>query len=173
MLLVKISSILLLSLATLSNSIGDEVIMGTKYEGLASYYGKGFHGRRTANGEIMNKYDLTCAHKTLPFGTMLEVVNPRNNKSVVLRVNDRGPYSGKRIIDVSEKAAIELGMLRDGVIRVVATVVGKEGEVYIKRPLLSSDLLKVDSFTPRIQTQEQELLLRKKRKERRRNERRD
>lgn len=144
--------------------------MGTQYQGLASYYGKGFHGKRTANGEVMNKYALTCAHKTLPFGTMLEVSNPRTNKTVILRVNDRGPYSGKRIIDVSEKAAIELGMIRYGVIQVVATIVGKDGEVYINRVTPSTDLLKVNSFTPRVQTREQEMLLRKKRRERRKND---
>jgi len=147
----------------------EDVILGTQLKGLASYYGKGFHGRRTANGEIMNKYALTCAHKTLPFGTMLEVVNPYNNRSVVLRVNDRGPYSGKRIIDVSEKAAIELGMVKYGVINVVATIVGKDGEVYIKRSSTSEVILNGDTFTPRMNTKEQEQLLQKKRKERRKN----
>lgn len=164
---------LFISITLFTGSEKDELIMGTKYEGLASYYGKGFHGKRTANGEIMNKYNLTCAHKTLPFGTMLEVYNPRNNKYVVLRVNDRGPYAGKRIIDVSEKAAVKLGMIRNGVVRVVATVVGKGGVVYLKRPSTSNDLLVEDSFLPRVQTREQELLLQKKREERRKNERRD
>lgn len=170
MLILKIWISLLFSVLTLTSGTNADLIMGTQYKGLASYYGKGFHGKRTANGEIMSKHALTCAHKTLPFGTMLEVVNPRNNSSVVLRVNDRGPYSGKRIIDVSEKAALELGMVHHGVIQVVATIVGKNGEVYINRSPPSSNLLKVDSFTPRVQTKEQEILLRQKRRERRKNE---
>jgi len=85
---------------------------------VASYYGGYFHGRRTANGEIFNKYALTCAHKTLPFDTILRVTNPTNGKHVVVRVNDRGPFRRGRDLDLSYAAAKEIGMIRAGVIKV-------------------------------------------------------
>ncbi|MGC9362333.1 MAG: septal ring lytic transglycosylase RlpA family protein, partial [Candidatus Syntrophosphaera sp.] len=85
---------------------------------VASYYGGSFHGRRTANGEIYNKYALTCAHKTLPFETLLKITNPDSGKQVVVRVNDRGPFIRGRDVDLSYGAAKELGMVRAGVIEV-------------------------------------------------------
>lgn len=87
-------------------------------EGTASWYGKRFHGRRTANGERFNMNALTCAHRKLPFGAKVEVTNLSNDKKVVLRVNDRGPYSGRRIIDVSRRAAKKLGFLHRGLVKV-------------------------------------------------------
>lgn len=87
-------------------------------EGLASFYGKGFHGRLTANGERFDRNAATAAHRKMPFGSCLFVVNTDNGRSTKVRVNDRGPYSGKRIIDVSEGAARKLGMLEKGVVRV-------------------------------------------------------
>lgn len=87
-------------------------------EGLASYYGKGFDGRKTASGEIFDKDALTAAHRTLPFGTCLYVHNLGTGRSVDVRVNDRGPFIRSRVIDVSEAAARELGMLSMGVARV-------------------------------------------------------
>jgi len=87
-------------------------------EGLASYYGAGLQGRPTANGERFDKEQLTAAHKTLPFGTCVEVTSLSNGKSVRVRVNDRGPYVGGRIIDLSEAAARELGLISAGVGRV-------------------------------------------------------
>ncbi len=84
----------------------------------ASYYGRGFHGRRTASGEVYNQYELTCAHKTLPFQTILKVTNPQNGKSVIVRVNDRGPFHRGRDIDLSYAAAEEIGMLAAGVLKV-------------------------------------------------------
>lgn len=80
----------------------------------ASWYGPGFHGRRTANGEAFDQDAMTAAHPYLPFGTRVKVTNVRNGRSVVLRVNDRGPYVGGRVIDVSRRAASELGMLSSG-----------------------------------------------------------
>lgn len=77
-------------------------------EGTASWYGPGFHGRLTANGEIYDQYEYTAAHKKLPFGTILRVTNPRNGRKTLARVNDRGPYIGDRIIDLSETVAQEL-----------------------------------------------------------------
>lgn len=83
--------------------------------GEASYYGARHHGKKTASGERFDQAQLTAAHRTLPFGTQVRVTNLDNNKSVILRVNDRGPYSRKRLIDVSHAAAEQLGMLRNGV----------------------------------------------------------
>ena len=84
-------------------------------QGLASWYGGQFHGRKTANGERFDKGGLTAAHKTLPFGTQLCVRSMVTGKAVVVRVNDRGPYSGDRILDLSQGAAAELGMLGLGI----------------------------------------------------------
>lgn len=88
------------------------------WQGTASYYGPGFHGRRTANGERFNMYELTAAHRTLPFGTRLRVTNQKNGRSVVVRINDRGPFHGNRIIDLSRGAAATIGMVNDGLARV-------------------------------------------------------
>lgn len=78
--------------------------------GMASWYGPGFHGRRTASGERFDQYALTAAHPSLPFGTLVCVVSPKNGKSVVVRINDRGPFAKKRIIDLSQGAAQALGI---------------------------------------------------------------
>ncbi len=83
-------------------------------EGVASWYGKDFHGLPTACGETYDMYGLTAAHKTLPLGTYVKVTNRSNGRSVVLRVNDRGPFVGGRLIDLSLKAAQELGIDRPG-----------------------------------------------------------
>ncbi|QTD45957.1 septal ring lytic transglycosylase RlpA family protein [Ottowia testudinis] len=77
--------------------------------GVASWYGPGFHGRRTANGEKFDMHELTAAHKTLPFGTRVLVHNPRTGKEVVVRINDRGPFIKGRVIDLSKAAAKALG----------------------------------------------------------------
>ncbi len=79
-------------------------------EGTASWYGPGFHGRKTANGERFNTNDLTCAHKSLPFNTLLKVTNLENGRYTIVRVNDRGPYAHGRIIDLSNAAKTEIGM---------------------------------------------------------------
>jgi rare lipoprotein A len=83
--------------------------------GYASYYGNQFQGRRTASGERYNKNLLTAAHPSLPFGSHVKVTNQDNGRSVVVRINDRGPFGGDRIIDVSKAAAKRLGMLQTGV----------------------------------------------------------
>ena len=87
-------------------------------EGKASYYGAKHHGKRTASGERFNQHALTAAHRTLPFGTRVKVTNLNNDRSVVVRINDRGPHIRGRIIDLSREAADRLGMLRAGVVRV-------------------------------------------------------
>ena len=89
-----------------------------KQTGKASYYADKFHGRTTANGEKFNMHDITAAHKTLPFGTKVKVTNLKNNKSVVVRINDRGPYAKGRIIDLSKAAAKKIDMIADGVANV-------------------------------------------------------
>lgn len=86
--------------------------------GEASWYGPGFHGRKTANGERFDKYDLTAAHRTLPMPSMVKVTNLENGKSINLRINDRGPFAKDRIIDVSKKAATQLGFKEKGMAHV-------------------------------------------------------
>jgi rare lipoprotein A len=87
-------------------------------EGLASYYGPGLAGRPTASGEKFNPQKLTAAHKKLPFGSCLRVVNMENGRSVEVRVNDRGPFVKGRVVDVSTAAAKQLGMMEKGLARV-------------------------------------------------------
>ena len=91
----------------------NEVKKPTKHKsfgGHASWYGPGFHGRKTASGERFNQYALTAAHKTLPFGTRLRVTNMKNGSSVIVTVNDRGPYVKSRVLDLSKGAASAIGM---------------------------------------------------------------
>ena len=83
----------------------------------ASWYGPKFHGKMTANGEVYDQMALTAAHKSLSFGTLLKITNPKNGRSVIVRINDRGPYIEGRNLDLSKGAAIELGILRRGVAR--------------------------------------------------------
>jgi rare lipoprotein A len=92
--------------------------------GAASWYGGKFHGRRTANGERYDMNKLTAAHKTLPFGTKVKVTNRANGKSVVVRINDRGPFVGGRTIDLSRGAATAVGMLSSGVAKVKLDILG-------------------------------------------------
>lgn len=92
---------------------------GTLYEtGLATYYSAKTHGRMMANGQRYHRDQLFCAHKKLPFGTHIRVVNKKNGKEVVVEVRDRGPFAKGRVIDLSNKAAAAIGMLRDGVVPV-------------------------------------------------------
>ena len=83
--------------------------------GAASWYGPGFHGRQTASGEVFDMGELTAAHRTLPFGTRTRVTNEANGKSVIVRINDRGPFSGNRKIDLSREAARSIGLIDAGV----------------------------------------------------------
>lgn len=93
--------------------------------GTASYYGKRFAGRKTANGERFNPGLLTAAHKTLPFGSLVRVTNPRNGRSVTVRINDRGPFIRGRVIDLSRAAAENIGMIRRGHAQVELELVGR------------------------------------------------
>jgi len=85
---------------------------------LASWYGPGFHGNRTANGEVYNQYGISVAHKTLPFGTRVKLCNTSNGRCVVATVNDRGPYIHGRTFDLSMGAAQAIGMIGQGVTEV-------------------------------------------------------
>jgi len=97
---------------------GNQPKVHERYTCVASYYGKDWHGRQTANGETFDHTALTAAHKKLPFDTKVRVTNPKNGKSVIVRINDRGPYVKGREFDLSEAAAKKLGMTHDGVCRV-------------------------------------------------------
>ena len=98
-------------------------VKGHEVKGHATYYGDRYKTRRrTANGEVFNKDAYTAAHKTLPFGTIVQVTNLNNNKTVVVRITDRGPFTPGRIIDVTPKAARDLDMIRAGVISVELTI---------------------------------------------------
>ncbi|MDO5059008.1 MAG: septal ring lytic transglycosylase RlpA family protein [Neisseria sp.] len=89
-------------------------VSGFSQTGKASWYGPGFHGRRTASGERFNMHALTAAHRTLPIPSYAKVTNLSNGKSVVVRINDRGPFHGKRVLDVSKAAAQKLGFIHAG-----------------------------------------------------------
>lgn len=103
--------------------LADDVISSDVF---ASYYGEPFHGRPTASGEIFDMNAYTAAHKSLPFGTMVEVTNLENGKRVIVRINDRGPFVGNREIDLSRAAAQMLGMIGQGIARVTIKRVGQQ-----------------------------------------------
>lgn len=137
-------------------------IMGKKYyplpssegyvkEGTASWYGRKFHGRKTSNGETYNMYGKTAAHKTLPMNTYVLVKNLENDREMVLRINDRGPFVKGRIIDLSLRAAQELGVVKNGTAKVKLTAMGeaatftKEGKT-MDRFLPHQDFTKGDFY---------------------------
>ncbi|WP_191832295.1 septal ring lytic transglycosylase RlpA family protein [Pseudomonas fluorescens] len=91
---------------------------GYDKSGTASYYGSRHHGKRTASGEPFNQNAMTAAHRSLPFGTRVKVTNLNNDRSVIVRINDRGPHTRGRLIDLSRAAAEKLGMIRSGTARV-------------------------------------------------------
>lgn len=92
------------------------------FNGKASWYGDRFQGRRTASGEAFNQYALTAAHRSLPFGTRLRVTNVKNGKAVIVKVNDRGPFVGNRVLDLSKEAAARINMLMSGIAKVQVEV---------------------------------------------------
>jgi rare lipoprotein A len=97
--------------------------------GLASFYADKFHGRKTASGELFNQQAMTAAHRSLEFGTWVKVTNLKNNRSVIVRINDRGPFVKGRIIDLSKRAAEKLGFIRQGVVKVRVELVDETGRV--------------------------------------------
>ena len=105
-------------------SVRNQPLIARNFSGKASWYGPGFHGRLTANGERYNQNALTAAHRYLRFGTKVRVTNLKNGRSVVVRINDRGPYAKGRIIDLSAAAAKTIGMIEMGVAPVSVEVLG-------------------------------------------------
>lgn len=106
----------------MKTSLRCEPVMTLSQSAKASWYGPGFHGRKTANGEVFNMHAMTAAHKTLKLGTRVLVSNLENGAQAVLRINDRGPYKGGRSLDVSRRAADVLGFRDDGLARVRLTI---------------------------------------------------
>ena len=98
---------------------------GFRQRGRASWYGRDFHGKKTSNGEPYNMYAMTAAHKTLPLGTYVKVHNLENNRSVVVRINDRGPFVRGRVIDLSYTAAKDIGIVGPGTARVEVVALGR------------------------------------------------
>jgi len=110
------------------------VSVGDRFYGTSSWYGPNFHGKLTSNGERYNMWAMTAAHKTLPMNTILKVTNRRNGKSVVVRINDRGPFVSTRIIDLSKAAASKIDMIGTGTAPVILEVLGFEGKNNRKIP---------------------------------------
>jgi rare lipoprotein A len=110
------TTLLILSFTRLSaqNEVKDTTLHLFTQKGYASYYARKFEKRKTANGERYKRRELTAAHRTLPFNTKIKVSNPKNGRWVIVRINDRGPFHKKRIIDVSERAARHLGIFGHG-----------------------------------------------------------
>jgi len=117
-LLTALMLIVLTGCATSTRDPGEVGGVVDVTEGLASYYGHQYHGRLTANGETYDENAMTAAHRTLAFGTMIRVTSKANGKTVILRVNDRGPFVDGRIVDLSFQAAKDLDMVRAGVVKV-------------------------------------------------------
>jgi len=105
--------------------IQNQTVIARTFGGKASWYGPGFHGRLTANGERYNQNAMTAAHKNLKFGTRVKVTNLNNGRSVIVRINDRGPFAKGTVIDLSAAAARSLNMINSGVARVKVTILGQ------------------------------------------------
>jgi len=117
-------------------------------KGMASWYGRSFHGRETASGEKFNMYKYTAAHKTIPFGSIVEITNLKNGKKIRVKINDRGPYKGKRILDMSYGAARELNLLGSGT-EMVGIKIIKRGGIIAKNNRIVDDSTKNNhSITP-------------------------
>jgi len=106
--------------------------------GQASWYGSNFHGKFTANGEVYNMKDMTAAHRTLPLPSIVKVINLDNGKTAIVRINDRGPFSSKRIIDLSESVANELGFKENGVANVKVQFLSNETKTLLSKLNLKS-----------------------------------
>jgi rare lipoprotein A len=108
-------------------------MVGGHQEGVASWYGPGFHGKRTANGEVYDQYELTAAHQTLPLGTRVMVTSLSNGRAVEVRINDRGPFIGGRVIDLSYAAASVIGMIGPGTMPVRVEILEQPVQVASRR----------------------------------------
>jgi rare lipoprotein A len=110
------------------------VDLGKTQTGIASYYAAKFEGRKTYFGEVFNNKEMTAAHPSLPYNTLIEVTNLANNKKVTVRINDRGPHAKSRVLDLSRSAAREIGMVASGVAKVIVKVIGRDGLVMMNYP---------------------------------------
>ena len=106
-----------------NNDEDTSIPVGQKFRGAASYYGDEFEGRKTSSGQVFTQDGFTAAHKELPFGTKLMVMNLRNGRTVNVIINDRGPFVAGRVVDLSKSAAQQLDMIRDGVVEVECTII--------------------------------------------------
>src|SRR5262245_2243560 len=113
---------------------GTPPVENGRQEGVASWYGPGFHGKRTANGEIYDQYELTAAHQSLPLGTRVMVTSLTNGRGVEVRINDRGPFVGGRIVDLSYAAARVIGMVGPGTMPVRLEVIDRDVQLASRRP---------------------------------------
>ncbi|MFI3271729.1 MAG: septal ring lytic transglycosylase RlpA family protein [Pseudomonadota bacterium] len=116
-------------------------------EGVASWYGRDFHGKKTANGERYDMYGMTAAHRILPFNTKLKVTNLNNGKSIIVRVNDRGPFVNNRIIDLTKTAAEQLGMIGPGTARVRVEAIGTSPHMAEQGNLTGNFYLQIGAFS--------------------------
>ncbi len=130
---------LLMMLSLIKGNPASAQLLGKEEKGKASFYAKMFHGRKTSLGEKFNEQEYTAAHRSLPFNTMVEVTNPTNKRSVIVRINDRGPYNRSRLIDLSHAAAEYLGIIGSGVATVTLRVVGMEGMVLLGKNEVITD----------------------------------
>ncbi len=140
----------LLFLATLVTFTISMPALAQKTHGKATFYGRSAHGHRTSDGSRYHKDSLTCAHRTLPFGTLLKVTNKANGKEVVVKVTDRGPHVAGRVVDVSLAAARKLGMLNMGVAPVMVEAVGYQQNIVKpeERNFADNRLLEVKYLDP-------------------------
>ncbi|MEX0994321.1 MAG: septal ring lytic transglycosylase RlpA family protein, partial [Balneolaceae bacterium] len=145
------------STESVRNGTGDRSAVTIIGAGIASWYGPNFHGRPTANGERYDMDGLTAAHRTLPFNTVVRVENQDNGKTVDVRINDRGPYVGNRIIDLSRKAASEIDMIRPGTAKVHLYLLN-EGN----RPVTTSNSSSREMFTVQLGSFQDRRLARQK-----------
>ncbi len=108
--------------------------------GVASYYAAKFEGRDTYFGEKFDNNEMTAAHPSLPYNTLIEVTNLANNKKVTVRINDRGPYAGRRVLDLSKTAARQIDMIASGLARVAVKVIGQNGLIMASKKFTPSQL---------------------------------
>jgi rare lipoprotein A len=145
LLLLSLFTLFLASCGVVKRAETDDERIRIVGNGIASWYGPQFHGQSTANGETYNMNEYTAAHRTLPFNTLVRVENQDNGKSVVVRINDRGPYVGNRIIDLSRRAASEIDMIGPGTAEVLLYLI-EEGD----RPITSQNISSRETFTIQI-----------------------
>jgi len=107
--------------------------VGMTQKGISSYYAEKFHGKLTANGEVYDMYGISAAHQTLPLNTIIRVTNLENRKSIILRINDRGPFVKNRILDCSYGAALKLGFVKKGTTKVKIEVIELGDNNYLKK----------------------------------------